>query len=66
MTEVCTNYRYARRHDPAHIPKADEEEKKEPAAAEAAEAKKRGGAKAAPPKGRGAAKGDKNKKDPAA
>jgi hypothetical protein len=27
-TEVCTNYRYARRHDPAHIPK-DEEEKKD-------------------------------------
>ena len=26
-TEVCTNYRFARRHDPAHIPKADEEEK---------------------------------------
>ena len=26
MTEVCTNYRYARRHDPAHIQK-DEEEK---------------------------------------
>ena len=66
LTEVCTNYRYARRHDPAHIPKADEEEKKEPAAAEAAEAKKRGAKAAAPPKGRGAAKGDKNKKDPAA
>jgi len=28
MTEVCTNYRYSRRHDPAHIPK-DEEEKKD-------------------------------------
>ena len=26
-TEVCTNYRFARRHDPAHIPKADEEDK---------------------------------------
>ena len=28
MTEVCTNYRYARRNDPAHIPK-DEEDKKD-------------------------------------
>ena len=28
LTEVCTNYRYARRNDPAHIPK-DEEDKKD-------------------------------------
>lgn len=27
MAEVCTNYRYAKRHDPAHMPKADEEKK---------------------------------------
>jgi hydrocephalus-inducing protein len=65
QAEVCTNYRYARRHDPAHIPKVAEEEKKEPVAADAADPKKRG-AKAAPPKGRGAAKADKSKKDPAA
>lgn len=26
--EVCTNYRYARRHDPAHMPKGDETDKK--------------------------------------
>ena len=63
---MCTNYRYARRHDPAHITKVDEEEKKEPAAADAGDSKKRGGAKASPPKGRGATKADKTKKDPAA
>lgn len=28
ITEVCTNYRFARRNDPAHIPK-DEDEKKD-------------------------------------
>ena len=24
MTEVCTNYRYSKRHDPAHKPKVEE------------------------------------------
>ena len=27
MAEVCTNYRYARRNDPAHIPKEEDEKK---------------------------------------
>lgn len=26
-TEVCTNYRYARRHDPIHIPKVEDQKK---------------------------------------
>lgn len=35
MAEVCTNYRYAKRHDPAHMPKADEEKKDDQTNAEA-------------------------------
>lgn len=63
QTEVCTNYRYARRHDLAHMPKADEEEKKEPANAEAGELKKKA-VKNQPKKG--ADKGKGKKADPAA
>lgn len=59
-TEVCTNYRYARRHDPAHIPKEEEEKKNVRDQQESPLAKRPG--KAAPNKRKA---GAKEKKDPA-
>lgn len=57
--EVCTNYRYSRRNDPAHKPK-DEDKKVERDDQESPVAKRPNKANAGKKKG-----GDKSKKDPA-
>lgn len=61
MAEVCTNYRYARRNDPAHIPKDEEEKKDKRDQQESPIAKRPGKVQSSKRK----AGGDKNKKDPA-
>lgn len=59
-TEVCTNYRYARRNDPAHMPKDEEDQKDKRDQQESPMVKRN--TKVQPSKQR---KGDKSKKDPA-
>ena len=60
LTEVCTNYRYARRHDPAHIPKDEEENKERREQQESPMSKRPSKVQSSKRKA-----GDKTKKDPA-
>ena len=61
LTEVCTNYRFARRHDPAHMPKDEEDSKDKRDQSESPLAKKPTKVQSSKRKG-----GDnKQKKDPA-
>lgn len=60
VTEVCTNYRYSRRHDPAHIPKDEEEKKDKRDQQESPMAKRPSKVQSSKRKA-----GDKSKKDPA-